>query len=654
MNRRVHASLLASTAIALLSSPLAAGPLAPPAPATLPQGPQTQGGNAQYTYSPSSPSLTITQTSQNLITNWLTFDIGSNGSVRFIQPNAGAIALNRVTGDANPSQIFGSLSANGILFLVNPNGILFGQSAQVNVGGLLATTHDIKNSDFMAGRYNFNVPGNPAASIVNQGTITAAQGGFAALVAPGVRNSGTITATLGKVGLAAGNGFTLDLYGDSLITLAVGDSIASQVKDVATGQPLTSLVSNSGKLSANGGRVEITAAAAKTVVDSVINNTGVIEANTIADKGGTIVLSAATGKSKPSGAPAQNIKLSGTISAAGKRAGEKGGSIKVTGENIALAGAKLDASGAAGGGNVLLGGSGSATSPLAGSGGATTGAALPTATTVIADKATTIDASATQSGDGGKVVVWSDQLTSFAGLIKATGGALGGNGGSVETSGGSLNIAGARVDTSAPNGRTGSWLLDPYDLIIDAEAADTITSSLSKTNVTIETTASGYSGFGNPRQGNGDIDVESSIFWSGNNSLTLSAYRNIEVAPSVIIGNAGAGNLTLRSDNSGIGVGGVFFNGYSFADFSRSTGTVSIYYNVDSVIGFKTNPDVDNQLQLHMPKQAAAAYMTDLLDPWAVPPSNPGSPDAAMNTVFGVGNWTKFYGYNSAPLSNLY
>ena len=93
----------------------------------------------------------------------------------------------------------------------------------VNTAGFLATTSDIKNSDFMAGRYNFNIPGRPDASIVNQGRITATSGGFAALVAPGVRNSGTITATLGTVALASGNGFTLDLYGDKLITLAVDD-----------------------------------------------------------------------------------------------------------------------------------------------------------------------------------------------------------------------------------------------------------------------------------------------------------------------------------------------------------------------------------------------------------------------------------------------
>ena len=151
----------------------------------------------------------------------------------------------------------------------------------VNTAGFLATTNDIKNDDFMAGRYNFNIPGRPDASVVNLGTITATNGGFAALVAPGVRNSGTITAKFGKVALASGNGFSLDFYGDSLITLGVSDSIAGSVKDVATGETLKSLVTNDGKLKANGGRVELTAVSARQVVDSVINTSGVIEARSI-------------------------------------------------------------------------------------------------------------------------------------------------------------------------------------------------------------------------------------------------------------------------------------------------------------------------------------------------------------------------------------
>ena len=184
------------------------------------------------------------------------------------------------------------------MFVVNRDGIIFGAGAVINTAGFLATTSDIKNEDFMAGRFNFQIPGRPDASIVNMGTITATSGGFAALVAPGVRNSGTITAKLGTVALGAGNIFNLDFYGDKLITLGVGDQIAGQVKDVATGQTLKSLVTNEGKLKANGGRVELTAAAARQVVDSVINTSGVIEANSIGMHNGQIVLSAATAATK--------------------------------------------------------------------------------------------------------------------------------------------------------------------------------------------------------------------------------------------------------------------------------------------------------------------------------------------------------------------
>src|SRR5207248_534660 len=209
-----------------------------------------------------------------------------------------------------PSGIPGTLTGKGRVFPIHPEGNLFGPSSAVNTAGCLATTNDIRNRDFMAGRYNFNIPGRPDASIVNQGRITATSGGFAALVAPGVRNSGTITATLGTVALASGNSFTLDLYGDKLITLAVSDHIASKVVDVATGRPLKSLVTNEGKIRANGGRVELSAAAARVVVDSVINTSGVIKANSIGRRNGMIVLSAATGASKPADAPTQSIKIS--------------------------------------------------------------------------------------------------------------------------------------------------------------------------------------------------------------------------------------------------------------------------------------------------------------------------------------------------------
>src|SRR5438105_12606979 len=401
--------LTAAALIALAARPAAAGP----------EGGTVVGGAATI-QGQGGPAVVVNQSSNTAIINWNTFNIGVNESVRFNQPSSSSAVLNRVTGGLGPSEILGTLTANGRVFVINRDGILFGPNAVVNTAGFLATTHDIKNSDFMAGRYNFNIPGRPDASIVNQGRITATSGGFAALVAPGVRNTGTITATLGTVALASGNSFTLDMYGDKLITLAVGDSIASKVID------------------ANGGRVELTAAAARTVVDSVINTSGVIKANSIGHRNGMIVLSAATGGSKPQGAPTQTIKISGTLSAAGKKKGTQGGTILVSGEDIKVANARIDASGRRGGGKVLIGGDwggGNPNTSLVSNPSAKLATyVIPTATTVSVDAATTINASATGRGNGGKVVLWSDSETTFAGTILVRGGAKGGDGGFVEVS----------------------------------------------------------------------------------------------------------------------------------------------------------------------------------------------------------------------------
>jgi len=254
---RKHWLLLAGTALVSAGASFALVP----ASVAGPNGGAVVGGSGTI-HGQGSGAVTVNQSSQNLIINWQTFNIGSGESTTFNQPNGNAVALNRVIGGLGPSFLDGTLTANGRVFIINGDGILFGPHSSINTGGFLATTNDIRNADFMAGKYNFNIPGNPAASIVNLGSITATSGGFAALVAPGVRNSGTITATLGTVSLAAGNAFTLDFYGDRLITLAVNDQIASQVVDVETGKPIKSLVGNDGKLGANGGRVELTAAAA--------------------------------------------------------------------------------------------------------------------------------------------------------------------------------------------------------------------------------------------------------------------------------------------------------------------------------------------------------------------------------------------------------
>src|ERR1043165_4014534 len=175
-----------------------------------PEGGDVVGGAATIS-GQGGPAVVVNQSTGSAVINWNTFNIGVNESVRFNQPNSSSVALNRVVGGLGPSEILGSLTSNARVFVINRYGILCGPGSVVNTAGFLATTNDIKNADFMAGRYNFNIPGRPDASIVNQGRVTATSGGFAALVAPGVRNSGTITATLGTVTLASGTSFTLSM-----------------------------------------------------------------------------------------------------------------------------------------------------------------------------------------------------------------------------------------------------------------------------------------------------------------------------------------------------------------------------------------------------------------------------------------------------------
>jgi filamentous hemagglutinin family protein len=527
-----------------------ASALLPLAAASVLAGPNNGNvvGGAATIQGQGTANVIVNQSTQNAIINWQTFNIGSGETTKIYMPNSSSTQLDRVTGGQGPSQILGTLYSNGKVFLVNPDGILFGMGARINVGSLVATTNDIANKDFMAGRYNFSIPGNPNASIVNLGTITAQTGGFAALVAPGVRNTGTIIAKLGTIALASGNAFTLDMYGDNLITLGLNDSIASQVIDVATGKPLKSLVSNEGKLKANGGTVMLTAVAARKIVDSVINNSGVIEANTIGTHKGMIVLSAATG------VPNQRVRVSGRLSAAGKRNGTSGGTIQITGQNIKVVGATINASGQAGGGTVLIGGDWGGGNPntslVSGNASAVLQPyAVPNSSTVSIDAATTIDASATETGNGGKVIVWANQATTFLGTILAKGGAQSGNGGFIETSGGTLAFNGT-VNTSAPYGETGTWLLDPKDLTVNDGNVTTIETALgnNNANVVLETTRKGASGLGTiTNDGSGNIIISTPILWTTDSTLTLDAYNSIVISSAISGLNGG---LTLNAANN--------------------------------------------------------------------------------------------------------
>src|SRR5574340_169342 len=170
----------------------------------LPLGQQVVNGQANFNTQGS--NLTITN-SPNAIINWQGFSINSNEAVRFLQQNAASSVLNRVIGQ-DPSRILGLLQSNGRVFLINPNGMLFGQGARIDVNGLFASTLNISNQDFLAGKYNFNA-GAVAGSIQNQEALTTPAGGKVYLIAPDIENSGIINTPNGDVLLAAGHSVQL-------------------------------------------------------------------------------------------------------------------------------------------------------------------------------------------------------------------------------------------------------------------------------------------------------------------------------------------------------------------------------------------------------------------------------------------------------------
>ena len=500
---------------------------------SLPQGGVVVGGSATITQT-SSSQLTINQSTNRAVTNWNSFSIATGNSVTINQPGASSVSVNQVVG-ASASSIYGSLGSNGQVVVANPNGIWFAPGSHVDVAGLVATTATMSMSSvngFMSGgKLSFDTPGKPNASVVNDGTITVADAGLVALVAPGVANNGIVEARLGKVQLASGNTYTLDLAGDGLVQLAVSDKVLQQAMG-PDGQPLGAAVVNSGRILADGGSVYLTANVAKNVVNNVIDMSGVIEARAATVAGGEIILSSGDGG---------QVAVSGTLDASGTGAGQTGGTVKVLGQNVALnAGASINVSGNAGGGTTLIGGNFHGAGPE------------PNAQTAYVDPAATITADAITYGDGGNVAVWSDQATVFNGSITARGGSLAGNGGFIETSGGQLGVgAQASVDLSAPFGAAGTWLLDPHNITIvsgggaltnptnwatGGNAADITVDSAAFTNINADVLL----------QANNNITVTNAITMTNNNrALTLNAGDSIAVNANISTNN-GAFTATIN------------------------------------------------------------------------------------------------------------
>jgi len=394
-----------SGAVLLAAAALSGGAFAGPT------GGAVSTGSGTITQSGS--TTTINQGSQNLAINWATFNVGKGESVKFVQPGASSIALNRVLG-TDASSINGSLTANGQVWILNPNGVLFGNGASVNVGGLVASTLSMSDSDFAAGKASFSGNGNQG-SVVNQGSLT---GGYVALLGKQVSNSGSITTPNGTAALAAGDKVTLDFSGSQLLSVTVDEGT------------LNALAENKGLIRADNGSVLLSANAKNALLDTVVNNEGVIEARGIDSSGGRIILL-----------------------------------------------------GSFNGGTVKAGG--------------------------------TLDASSVNH-----------------------------DGGFIETSGAHVQVAdGAQISTLSQTGKTGTWLVDPTDFTISAGSggqttsgigAGTLAANLASNNVTLATDNS-------TGTDSGDINVNAAVSWSADTTLTLNAYRNVNLNAAITATGEAAG-----------------------------------------------------------------------------------------------------------------
>ncbi|MFN0131068.1 MAG: beta strand repeat-containing protein, partial [Phycisphaerales bacterium] len=474
---------------------------------------------------------TVITAGNNAIINYQSFNIGANEAVRFIQPSATSRVLNRVTG-ADPTRIDGSLRANGRVYIVNPAGVSFGQGAVVNVNTLFAAAGRMSDSDFVGGINRFTGTG----TVENAGSI---QGDAVHLVGRRVVNSGTIIADGGVVTMSAG--------GDVMIGERDG-SMYARISGAA-GDATNAAVENSGSVKAEGGAVLFGVGDAYALA---VDASGDVRAKTIEIDGGAKGI----------------VNVSGNLDASAQGQGERGGRVVVTGEKVGLFGADVNASGNAGGGEVLIGGE------YQGRGG------VRNADFAYISEGSTIRADATANGDGGRVIVWSEDVSRVYGAISARGGANSGTGGFVETSSREYLDVTQTPDVTAARGSGGLWLIDPNNITIVAGSTATninstnpfastansaqlgvnlITAALTGgASVSVTTATAGA----NSQAGNITLNTTLNYNGTGSNTLTLSAHNNIVLNGQITDSSAGGDslNLVLIADSDASAAGDVDIN----------------------------------------------------------------------------------------------
>ncbi len=479
--------------------------------ADLPTGMQVVAGQAQLWRRGAVMDI---RTGQRTILDWRSFSIGAGKQVVFQQPSPSSAVLNRVLGQ-DPSNILGGLRSNGQVWLINPNGVLFGAGARVDVAGLVASTLDIGNQAFVSGGGLLSAPAGASAAVRNEGSIRTPYGGQVLLVGSSVDNTGRIDVPGGRASLLAARQVQLADSNTPFMSFQVAS--------------LSGLASQEGSVA--GGDVDI--------YGTVVNQQGSVVARGIGrDAAGHVVLRAAS---------------SATL-AAGSLTQAQGGSIDVGSQGAVSVDGRVDAGAVAmgNGGDIFVRGA-----------------------SIVVGRDASLRADAAGVGDGGHVALRASHSNTVLGALSARGGATSGNGGLIETSAGSSLDLQTVPDASAANGSSGEWLIDPYDVTIVAGAgASGISSSnpfqatansaqlgaglidnalAAGTSVTISTGVGGVTQAGN-------ITLASPIaatLPAGGASLTLNAWNNIQV-DSGISANAGGGPLalTLNPDQGG-GVGQV-------------------------------------------------------------------------------------------------
>lgn len=481
-NRGAMRVMLVGPMITAVAAPVWAGP----------EGQRVVAGSA--TFARQGAVTTITAANKTII-NYSGFNIGGHETVRFIQPDSSSRVLNRISG-GSPTQIDGSLIANGIVYIVNPAGVVFGQGSMVNVGGLHAAAASMTNADFTRGIDRFT---DAEGSVINRGMIVSPE---VTLFGRAVENTGSVISPNGVVAFVAGEDLYLGERGGNLYVKVEGVGGAVQAGGVQ----------NLGTVSAPGGKVMV---GSGDMFGVMIASSSRIAAKDVTIQGGK----------------GATTSVSGTIDASTSTPGAIGGSIDVRGDLVGLFDATIDASGPAGGGKIRIGGD-------------FHGGDGPRASRTFVSEGSILRADATVAGDGGSVVVWSDEITRFNGNISARGSGTG-DGGIAEVSGKETLLYSGFADLRAQHGAKGTLLLDPKNIRIEAAGVDPIpgdtafgdASSADRT-FTPATVVAALDGADLVLQANNDITVVDTIDASGNagdGSLTLQAGRSIAIESDITI-----------------------------------------------------------------------------------------------------------------------